>query len=249
VTPAQASRYEGLMGEGFLDAVFAAGDLTTIEGLWRAGEPALAIRLAPRMIALAQPIVTDLLLDEILHGSDAEPLAAAIVDTLTPGNPSLTPTGVDRLVTRLNDESPLSIRYQQRRPILMRWAIGQAGSAVDRFARSVVTAEVPTADASVRQAAYDRARGSKRLAASMAGDLVAQLQDSSDATTWPRAFDFVDSVLADVRPVSMNVGRLVSALLRLAPMYYGKPDFGGAFSGLAVVDAVPAIEEMVSGDS
>lgn len=249
VTAAQASRYEGLAGDGFLDAAFVMRDLPIIDGLWRVGETTLAVRLAPRIIALDVPTMTDLLLDEILDGSGVEALAAAIADSLTPGRPALTPTAVDRLVARLGDDAPLPAGYQQRRPILACWALGQAGPSVDQFARAVATAQVSITDPSVRLAAYDRARASKRLAANMAGGLDAQLRETVDTTTWPRSFDFVNSVLGDVAPSSPKVASLVSTVLRFAPTYFGNPDLGHPFSDLAVAHAIATLEEMVSGAS
>lgn len=249
MTQPKSSRYDRQFGDAFLDATFAARDLPVIEGLWRAWEPTLAVRLAPRIIALDEPVITDLILEEILDGSDSDPLAAALVDAMTPGTPSLTPAGVDVLIERLMDEEPLGLRYQPRRPLLQRWAVGQDGSSVDKFARSVILAEVPGVDSSVKAAAFDRARSSKKLAAAAAGDLLAQLEESPTATTWAGAFDYVTSVLVSVRPASSNVSRLVSALLRLSTQFHGTSDFGAAYSALAVEEAVPAIMEMVAGDS
>ena len=246
MTPTKAAGYAGLGGDAFLDAVFAARDLDQIEGLWRADEPALRVRLAPRIAALGDPTISDLLLDEVLDGPGAELVATAIVGGMSSGRPRLTPAGVERLVTRLADDAVLPAGYQQRRAALIAWALGQKGAAADQFARKVATAEIALPDPALRLAAYERARANKALATAMAGDLEAQVSEDPSTVTWPRSFEFVNDVLAGVSPVPAKVKGLVSTLLRSAPVYFGNPDFGEPFTGLAVDHAVPTLDEMLA---
>ncbi len=247
VTPTKAAGYAGLGGDAFLDAVFAARDLDQIEGLWRADEPTLRVRLSPRIAALDDPTISDLFLDEVLDGQGADPVAAAIVGGMSSGHPRLTPPGVERLVTRLTDDAVLPAGYQQRRAALVTWGLGQKGAAADEFARRVATAEFALPDPALRQAAYARARASKTLATAMAGDLDAQLREEQSTVTWLRSYEFVDEVLTGLPPVPAKVKGLVSTLLRHTPVYFGNPGFSEPFASLAVGYAVPTLEEVLAG--
>ena len=217
--------YDGLNGNALLARLVDNREVKVLEALWRVHNPDLCQILTTRLPALDEPLLNDLLAEEVLHPVIGVTLASTICQAigLHPGR--LPAARAQELIDALRAPSALSHpTYQQSRARFEIWALVQPGHLADDLALDVAALATPMSSVGeVRGAAFARASKDLLLAKRMALRLLEGLRTNGRPEDWSVAADYVESTGGQQQ--STEFLDLVRELVFRAPELSGEQAF------------------------
>ncbi len=152
-TPRVRRDFGDLRGDALVAHLAEHSNWTAIELLWRAGESALAVRMAVRMAEADDPRLSDLMLHELLTPTmDPAPVQAAIFEAIPGRWPRLSPEAVREIDAALRDIANAIPAVAARRGLFESWLLEQPGQVADAYATWAIKSPVaagPTVEASL----------------------------------------------------------------------------------------------------
>jgi hypothetical protein len=240
--------YEGLYGEALLDKLVEDRELRILEAMWRAGDQAICQQLVDRLLAVDEPVLTDLIAGEVLEPRFRQDLAQNICPAITLSPRRLPAPRIAQLIEKLRDNAVLQPGYQPYRATFEIWALNQHGKAVDEFALDVVDEGTPMSTiGDVRQAAFRRADEDPTLGKRMASRLCERLESKQRIEDWLIAADFVESTEGKVENSALI--ELVRELVLRAPELHRATSFRPVLQALGAKHAVAQLSQRLEGQT
>jgi len=99
--------FRGLSGRELIEHALGSGWTDVVEAFWRYGDPQIAAQVAECVLRDGNPVLAQLIVEEIVAPTMDEPLPTTIMGTLAEDRPGLSEQLTNPLGTRLLDEQPL----------------------------------------------------------------------------------------------------------------------------------------------
>jgi hypothetical protein len=196
-TPRLRRDFGDLRGDALVAHLAEHSNWTAMELLWRAGEAALAVRIAVDMATSDDTRLSDLMLHELLAPTmDPSPVRTAIFDAITGRWPRLSGDAVREIDEALRDASNAIPAVAARRDLMESWLLNQPGPIADAYAIWVIRGASPVPHGTTVAASVARCKANAKLRAQAATEYRSQLAETPDANSWNRAAGFIESACA-----------------------------------------------------
>lgn len=238
------SDYAGLSGPELLVKLAEDGQLAALEALWRYGDASVSAAAVAPILRTGAPQLLELVVEQILDPSLAEPFPSQLIAALDEHRPQLSPSLADRLAARSRDPEPLpDAQMEGSRHLFEMWVVDQNGRTGEEFAIAVVSGATPRAEtAPVRDSAFKRCRAGGRVLAEAAAIVTRSLEDSPSPSTWQSGAEFVEGTCQDAPTTPGPVVPVLERLLELAPECCTAETFGEHMARLAAEVGVEIVE-------